>query len=430
MIVPSGILSRRDRLSDVLVGVLVVLLLSLSLLYGAPNRWLAILFALGFSTIGFLVGFVFGIPKIATQTTDVTTSQPNRRRLLLPNTNLDQISDWLTKTIVGLGLVELNKIPGSIQTLASYLATLLGTGALSNGYCTAIVIEFPVVGFVGGYLVTRLVISRLLGDVERALATSPDDQDQLRNATTLLLTPGDTATAPAQVPPATRKVALDVADRSLEDLSNVSDIRAWARAKMVLEDYDGAIRGFRLAAQLDPNDVRTRVELATALDKSTDNKYGVIREMLRNLEYAYAHLDENTPDSLRTAVYEYLTYANVFAYQPKGFSDAIKYGEEFAATNLGQQSDSTWVNLAAAYAQRFGWQQRHGGTADELKLSHDAALGAARRALELNPANRELLKHLLVKAYPGKRKDENDLEVFENDPDFRSLILGDGQHPE
>lgn len=418
-------LAPRDRLGDVLAGVVVVLILSLALLWTAPARTLILLFALGFFTAGFLVGFIFGIPKSAAQAPDASSVQaPTRRRVLLPNTNLDQISDWLTKTIVGLGLVELNKIPGAVRDLSAYLAAQAGSPALAAGYCTAVVIEFPIVGFLGGYLVTRLVISRLIGDVETALATSPDDQDQLRRATAGLLTPADASDARTLVTPAAKKAAVDVADRQLEELTNVNDIRAWARAKLVLDDFKAAIRGFRLATQLDPADVRTRVELVTALDNSTDRKVGVVSEMLRNLEAAKAHIDDNTPDALRTAVYEYLVYANLFVFPPKGFEDAIRNGEEFVRTKLGEQSAVTWVNLAAGYGQRYAWGLKHDATPDDLKRTRDAALDAARRAIEMDQGNREILRRLLVKAYPGKRKDEDDLEALEVDAAFRSLIIG------
>jgi len=35
------------------------------------------------------------------------------------NTNLEQISDWLTKILVGVGLTQLREIPGQVQRLAT-----------------------------------------------------------------------------------------------------------------------------------------------------------------------------------------------------------------------------------------------------------------------------------------------------------------------
>jgi hypothetical protein len=62
---------------------------------------------------GALLGFLFGIPRsLAVEATPAgTTAEPveagQRAALYRSNTNLEQISDWLTKILVGVGLVEL-----------------------------------------------------------------------------------------------------------------------------------------------------------------------------------------------------------------------------------------------------------------------------------------------------------------------------------
>jgi hypothetical protein len=53
------------------------------------------------SFAGLLLGFLFGLPK---------TLERSGKGRLTTNTNLDQISDWLTKILVGLGLVQLGKV--------------------------------------------------------------------------------------------------------------------------------------------------------------------------------------------------------------------------------------------------------------------------------------------------------------------------------
>src|SRR5215207_3296326 len=52
--------------------------------------------------VGALVGFLFGIPRRFQR----EGSDPALGGLVV-NTNLEQISDWLTKIIVGVGLVEI-----------------------------------------------------------------------------------------------------------------------------------------------------------------------------------------------------------------------------------------------------------------------------------------------------------------------------------
>ena len=57
--------------------------------------------------IGGLVGFLFGIPRAVQGSTAPTGAAQYQA-----NTNLEQVSDWLTKIIVGVSLVEIGRIIG------------------------------------------------------------------------------------------------------------------------------------------------------------------------------------------------------------------------------------------------------------------------------------------------------------------------------
>ncbi len=43
------------------------------------------------------------------------------------NSNLVEVSDWLTKIIVGVGLIELKSLPGSARSMAAFIAPSLAT---------------------------------------------------------------------------------------------------------------------------------------------------------------------------------------------------------------------------------------------------------------------------------------------------------------
>lgn len=60
-----------------------------------------------------------------------------------PSTSLEQVADWLTKIIVGVGLTQLNKIPRKLDSLASYIAMGMG-GSASQ----AINVAEPIVGVI------------------------------------------------------------------------------------------------------------------------------------------------------------------------------------------------------------------------------------------------------------------------------------------
>jgi len=73
----------------------------------------------------------------------------------LVNTNLVEISDWLTKIIVGVGLIELRRIPPQARRLALEVAGPSG----DISFALAVVVYFPTLGFLFGYLSTRLFLA-------------------------------------------------------------------------------------------------------------------------------------------------------------------------------------------------------------------------------------------------------------------------------
>jgi hypothetical protein len=136
--------------------------------------------------LGFLLGFIFCIPRTAKPTgaaaassssdpKDAADSSPHSTAVAFSavetNTNLVDISDWLTKILVGVGLVELNKIPSALSGLADFLApglrecdsiTCVGS---SKSFAIGIVIFFFGAGFLIGYLWTRLYFQRALSEL-------------------------------------------------------------------------------------------------------------------------------------------------------------------------------------------------------------------------------------------------------------------------
>jgi len=163
---------------------------SLSLL---PN-WLDIARVLGTSGLlsgaalicGGLLGFVFGIPRVLTSSspTVVVSRQdaPNAQQAGQPqpvaqqpgaqvppaqqnpvkatptvaaNTNLEQISDWLTKVLVGIGLTQIEKLDVLLVKVSDKLAPSLSP--LPNGGIIAIsiVAAFGVAGFSWAYFESR-----------------------------------------------------------------------------------------------------------------------------------------------------------------------------------------------------------------------------------------------------------------------------------
>ena len=63
--------------------------------------------AMASATLGALVGFTFAIPRVL-QATNIRPDSKYER--LIVNTNFEQISDWLTKILVGVSLVEIGNL--------------------------------------------------------------------------------------------------------------------------------------------------------------------------------------------------------------------------------------------------------------------------------------------------------------------------------
>jgi len=147
-----------------------------------------LLWAMACLTCGLLAGFLFAIPKVfqgyRTESEGMTgrevTADPNTRveksvstssRAELPyslqvNTNLEQISDWLCKIIVGVGLIEMRRIPANLGELSRDLAADLGAG-LTPSFAGGLIVYFAVIGFLFGYLGTRLLLAGEFGRADR-----------------------------------------------------------------------------------------------------------------------------------------------------------------------------------------------------------------------------------------------------------------------
>lgn len=97
---------------------------------------------------GTIGGFLFGVPKVVSNPVN-TASQSNRYKV---NTNLEEISDWLTKIILGLGLVHVEKVIRFIGSLGEQVATAIGTAQGAK----AIAVSAMVYGFVCGFIVVYI----------------------------------------------------------------------------------------------------------------------------------------------------------------------------------------------------------------------------------------------------------------------------------
>lgn len=111
--------------------------------------FIILIIALASFISGFFLGNLFGIPKrINSQESDYNLSN-----------NLIDISDWFTKIIIGLGLIEIKRIPGMLEGIGSYVQE--NTAGENSVKVVAIcsVIYFGIFGLYFGYNYMRLLLS-------------------------------------------------------------------------------------------------------------------------------------------------------------------------------------------------------------------------------------------------------------------------------
>ncbi|MFE6049832.1 hypothetical protein ACFQ6N_03670 [Kitasatospora sp. NPDC056446] len=155
-------------------GLLGLLLFAL----GRDGAWQALgggLVVAGASAVlGGGLGFLFGVPRVRGNSGEPQGSY-------VPNTNLEQVSDWLTKVLLGVGLTQLGSLGERLHGLGTTLAPALGGGDAAVPFAAALVLYFLVFGFLAGWLVTRLALPRVLNDADQALDLFLAGQDRDRH---------------------------------------------------------------------------------------------------------------------------------------------------------------------------------------------------------------------------------------------------------
>jgi hypothetical protein len=127
---------------------------------------------------GGILGFLFGIPRTLqgessapqqgpqapgpADNTVQALAQTSQNKALssdyIANTNLEQISDWLTKILVGVGLTQISAIKHSAASVIEFVAPALGNITYAGPFAGSVMIFGLILGFLFGYLWTRLFL--------------------------------------------------------------------------------------------------------------------------------------------------------------------------------------------------------------------------------------------------------------------------------
>ncbi len=440
-------LQQRDRQNAEplhIVGVFIVLalcILPLPFVFFSVGRG-AVLCAAASAAAGCFVGFLFGIPL--TQQREGSSPSPTLTpggpappgsaartpSAIKPNTNLEEVSNWLTKIIVGVGLVEWQNLRAAFAELSENVA--LGFSKASGDpvetcrvLAGSLLLAYAILGFFIGFLGTRLFLAPAL-----ALA----DQNLLNALAVKSITdaPIGHGEGGFKLTGAAHAAAEQIQRVSLESLNTVQEAWAWARAQLEANKPQEAVKGYAKAitlAQCQGGDnARLHVGYAAALQAASGTGKSPTKKVREEFDIALRLLAANPDPSVKRRVYINLTYYYLYATAPEGFQTALKYGQEYVTDKGSVPSTEIFANLAAAYGQAFGWLQEH---PDKVPKGFDkadyreAALWAVREAVRTDAIIVPVLRKMLLPAseFPGKDPQDNDLEVFSTDEEFRKAVM-------
>jgi hypothetical protein len=332
---------------------------------GVAGALASALIASGPLALGALLGFLFGIPRV--QLAASSDADSAAAMVYQPNTSLEQVSDWLTKLLIGVGLTQLAQLPEGLSAIAKLGAQSIGSDA-TPGVVAAMCVFFAIGGFLIGYNVTRLVLGPAIRAIEQ-----PDPQVVAR-----------VATAPIS-PKQTLTTAVDATDASelmrfsIDDLRTPDQFIAWGRAKLERNpDSDDAV---------------------TALERAADAIPGN-----------------------RSAI-ENLVFAALYIPAPKGYRIAIRYAERFIDASPQRdapENANLYAFLACAYGQAHRYQTKATpDAATALDSLRNQAVAAAEKAISLDQSWKSVLRNL---ADPKPGDDENDLDSLRDDAELTRVL--------
>ena len=151
---------------------------------------------------GCLIGFLFGVPRVVSSgQARLDPNDPSSD--YAPSSNLSEVSDWLTKLLLGAGLVQLTRLGVPIGNLINHIAgALYVTPAYEEAAKVAagtILFGYLAIGLLDGYVVTTVWYQRELtrknGPADGAKSKAPAP-----GAAPAPAAPAPAAPAPAAAP--------------------------------------------------------------------------------------------------------------------------------------------------------------------------------------------------------------------------------------
>lgn len=261
----------------VIVGLFAVVLATLDVPQAGAY---ASMVALASVSLGALLGFLFGVPPTSPSTELSANNENKTSGEVLKNTSLQEISSWLTKIIVGAGLVNLKQLAIWIGERGAEIGKDLSPGA-ARIFGSALIVYFFIVGFIAAYTYTRTKVASLFAASDRWLLDMLDRKITVARQET------------------EKKVADQIADQEASTREIVE--RTTLESRMLIALYDPPPAGYELA-----------LELAQEIGAEALSAYGnyyVACALGQRLAHEQTSLDDKARRGLRERAYRALEKA-------------------------------------------------------------------------------------------------------------------------
>jgi hypothetical protein len=191
--IEDNLVDEKENKAIIFILLLVIIGLVVIIIFASKGTYIfqtiATLFFVsgGVFTFSSLLGFLFGIPR----TTVIDESEKSKSRYI-GNDNLLQVSDWITKIILGLGLTQIHQIPNKVQSIAKFIVD--NTHISNQALIISILLYFACLGFLFGYLWTRLYFIKMLRASDNDVNNDEETTAEVTTKITTDITTGIIAT--------------------------------------------------------------------------------------------------------------------------------------------------------------------------------------------------------------------------------------------
>lgn len=304
------------------------------------------------------------------------------------NTNLEQISDWLTKIIVGVGLTQLNSIPKEIDGFGDRVGVYFLAGGKALGIGTGI--YCLILGFFLAYVGTRVRLSLIFTASQRNNNRTGDGIDLVGDsANSMFLEAASASPGEGTGDRTLRQADSMVLSKSLTELTSLDQLRARANALARSSSPTGPMEARDLyehilkQAPATP-DLLSGYAQVLGLTGQGDKAH----EVLGTVNILSSSTQEKSEAARKVGEAELRgeVLAGLYGRDGKDYEHAIAKLEELE--KLPGKDRDLWVHIwsACAHGQRYAVTKQE---ADREKVADEV-----RKALEIEPKRKAYLASL------------------------------------